>query len=98
MTYKPKNVASFRDDSSDYPKGGQGRGPATVPGTTGSNDRGSQPVKADAMYPDTAYGTDANMQPGGKDFSIFSRGNDDLDAKRNPDFGKRTYAAGTPTL
>ena len=94
MAYKPKNVATFRDDSSTYPKGGQGRGPATVPGTTGSNDRDSQPrdFLGDGDHPDV------NQQPG-RDFSLADGGiNNRLDPRQNPSFGKASYPAGTPTL
>ncbi len=97
MAYHSSNVSSFRDDSSSYPKGGQGRGPATVPGTTGSNDRESQPIGAEL---NSKFGRQDNVneQPAGNSFSIFDRGSDDLNPKVNPSFGKRTYAAETPTL
>lgn len=95
MAYKPKNVAKFRDDSSSYPKGGRamGRGPATVPGTTGSDDRESQlrDFLGDGDHPNV------NEQRG-PDFTIMDRGNDSLDPKKNPDHGKASYAYEKPTL
>lgn len=90
MAYKPKNVAKFRDDSSDYPKGtSSGRGPGTVPGTTGSNDRGSQDSKAE-------FYNDGSAPHGSGDFNVLPTKN--LDSRSKDNFGKASYSAGKPTL
>ena len=89
MAYKPKNVAVFRDDSANYPKGtGNGRGPGTVPGTTGSNDR-------DSKLKDFIGGAAVRPNP---DFELAFGKNDDNDPRKNENHGKASYSYEKPTL
>lgn len=102
MAYEPKNKAKFRSPlDSKHPMGDGGGSPnkAQVPGTTGSDDRESQPVGAELNGQFTSQAPDGNVnRQNGSDFSIMDRGRDDENPRTQPNFGKRTYAAGTPTL
>lgn len=92
--YKPQNVAKFRDDSSKYPKGSStGKGGGTVPGTTGSNDRGSQPDGAEL---NGQFGRDDNAnEQHGPDYSLIGNENN---PRSNPSMGRRSYGAEQPSL
>lgn len=96
MAYKPKNVASYRDNSGRHPVGDGGINKAQVPGTTGSDDRESQPVGAELNGQFTSEASDGNRnQQHGPDFTLMGNENS---PRTNPNMGKRSYAAGTPTL
>lgn len=89
MAYKPKNVAKLYDDSKPYPQGtGNGRGPGTVPGTSGSNDRDSQ-------RPD--FFTQGQVRQDNPDFKMFNE-TDETDSRKNPNHGKASYDYQKPTL
>jgi hypothetical protein len=95
MAYKPQNVAKYRDDSSDYPKGStSGKGGGTVPGTTGSNDRGSQAPwgknEAGSFY------NDGNVAHGSGDYNLL--GTDNLNSRTKANFGKASYNYKEPSL
>ena len=99
MAYKPKNVAKYRDDSSDYPKGSAtGKGGGVVPGATGGADRDSQAPwgKNDAG---TFY-NDGNEAHGSGDYSFVDGDglNDRLDPRKKDSFGKASYSYKQPTL
>lgn len=98
MAYTPKNKAKLRDDALDYPGGGRagGRGPATVPGTSGSDDRESQPAGAEFNSVATSESVNGNRnQQNGPDFSLMGNENS---PRNNPTMGRRSYSAETPTL
>lgn len=93
MAYKPQNVAKYRDDSAAYPKGsgpgGGGSGNAMVPGSTGSQDRGSQPVGAEFF------------NDGQKRISTegtFDLAGNERNPRSNPNFGRASYGYEKPTL
>jgi len=92
MAYKPKNLASFRDDSSKYPKGASAgaNSSARVPGTTGSDDRESRVPKAD-FYND---GQTRRAEDG--TFSIMQ--NEGVNSRTKENFGQASYNYGRPTL
>lgn len=103
MSYKPSNVANLRRDAYDYPRGSStGKGGGVVPGTSGSQDRGSQPpgIGGGGIYGDSvvkSYGTQENTV--GDDFALADGGmNDRLDPRKKSDFGRRSYSAEKPTL
>lgn len=91
MAYKPKNVAKFRNKSTDYSPGTDGHTPAMVPGATGSDDRESQ--GRDVEFKDQGQVRRANP-----DFSIVDGGNDRLDPRKNENHGRASYAYQKPTL
>ena len=91
MAYKPKNVAKYRDDSSDNPlSSSTGRGGGWLPGATGSDDRESQPK--DFIGEGSAHGSG--------DYSFFGDDgkNDRLNPRTKADFGKASYNYNQPTL
>lgn len=92
--YKPKNVAKFRDDSTKFsPGSAMSKGPGMVPGTTGSDDRGSQPRGAEL---NGQFGRDDNAnEQHGADYSLMGN---EADPRQNPTMGRRSYGAEMPTL
>lgn len=92
MAYKPKNVAKFVDKSTTYsPGSAMGRGPAMVPGATGSDDRESQ------LNDFIGNGSEAH---GSGDYSFFGGDgrNDDTSNRGRENFGTASYNYNQPTL
>ena len=94
MAYKPKNVTTKYGIGKDYREGSAiGKGGGVVPGSTNTDDRGSQDPKME-------FYNDGNTSQGSGDMSFFDGDglNNKLDPRKNENFGKASYRYAKPTL